>query len=181
MNNEKRGATTSVNSTPRTWEQAVVEALGRLGGQAHLSKLYKETAAVRKEAGYPLSATYRATIRRTCQQAKQVVQDDKGSGVWRLVSHHAIQEKEPPRVEEPDTDDDEKSKGCSGSCESCASGCAVPEYKSSVSVFGKSGCCFRLKYDTVSGGPCHGCRYCYRVPAQRQLLIPENDNYISPS
>ena len=41
-------------------------------------------------------------------------------------------------------------------------------YRNPLAVFNKFGCHFRLKFDPIKGGRCHGCRYCYR-----QQFIPE--------
>lgn len=66
-------------------------ALHELDGPAHLSVLYETTRQIRERAGLPLSASYQATIRRTVQQSRHIVQDESGSGVWRLVQPDEVE------------------------------------------------------------------------------------------
>ena len=74
----------STNPFP-TWESIVIEALDALGGHAHLADLYAEVARLCESKGRPLTRTYQATVRRTCQKSARIVQDLSRSGIWRLT------------------------------------------------------------------------------------------------
>lgn len=72
---------TSTNNL--TWEQSVHLALERFGqGRVHLDSIYAETKKVREKNGLPLSATWKATVRRTLQQSKRA--HGLGKGWWQL-------------------------------------------------------------------------------------------------
>lgn len=69
---------------PVTWRTFVLRALKTLGGPVHLEALNAEVERLRRSAGLPFSATWRATVRRVLQQTGGSVQDRKHSGIWRL-------------------------------------------------------------------------------------------------
>jgi hypothetical protein len=69
-----------------SWEQSVTAALRRSPtGTLSLRELYDVVKQLREERGESISATFQATIRRTCQFSKWIVQDRPGCGFWRLA------------------------------------------------------------------------------------------------
>lgn len=50
-----------------------------------------------------------------------------------------------------------------------------------LSVFDKFGCYFRLKFDSVKGGRCHGCRYCYRQQFTPRERLEHTTYYADPN
>jgi 16S rRNA C1402 (ribose-2'-O) methylase RsmI len=76
-----------------TWFDDVCEALHRLGGKAHLTRIYEEVEAIRKAVGRSLTKTWENTVRQTledhCREAsfrsgKDVfcMPEGRGAGVW---------------------------------------------------------------------------------------------------
>jgi hypothetical protein len=74
---------TTTRSRALTWQETVTTSLRRLKGEASLQDLYPVVAEVRVKQGFKLSETWQATVRRTVQQAPNIVAVRKG--VWRLV------------------------------------------------------------------------------------------------
>ncbi len=91
--------------TELTWKDVVQQVLLALGGEAHLSAIYREIEGHAKTATNP---TWQATVRRTLQQYS-VFEARPGRGVWAVVqeptiiqpfSKEDIEELEAPLVEE---------------------------------------------------------------------------------
>lgn len=70
---------------PITWSELVVQAVTQADGIPHLKWIYEKVAFLRKEAGLPLSATWRNTIRRTLQQSKAIRPVPGKPGYWGLA------------------------------------------------------------------------------------------------
>ena len=68
-----------------TWEQIVVEALQKCGSEASLSLLYRKVEMVCRRHKRLVTKHYQAKVRQICQKSERIVQDERGSGIWRLV------------------------------------------------------------------------------------------------
>lgn len=93
------------SQTELTWKDVVQQVLLALGGEAHLSAIYREIEGHAKTATNP---TWQATVRRTLQQYS-VFEPRPGRGVWAVVqeptiiqpfSKEDIEELEAPLAEE---------------------------------------------------------------------------------
>ncbi|MDP2314917.1 MAG: hypothetical protein Q8P41_18600 [Pseudomonadota bacterium] len=70
-----------------SWEECVVKALRRLGGEAvHLEALYREVAKIRRGLELSVPPNYRAIVRRECQESMLIAPRRGQRGFWRLVS-----------------------------------------------------------------------------------------------
>jgi hypothetical protein len=70
--------------TPKSWPDSVLKALKSLPDQrGSLAQINVAVEAIRLETGHPLSATWKATVRRTLQELKKRgICEWHGPGQW---------------------------------------------------------------------------------------------------